>query len=101
MKEQDIQKQIKDCLSVFGWYVVKNNTVGIYRQDTGHYIPSTCKGLADLTAIKNSRVVMIEVKQKGNKQSPDQKQFEKDWIAHGGEYWLVFSLEDLLIKLRQ
>jgi mRNA-degrading endonuclease RelE of RelBE toxin-antitoxin system len=99
--EQDIQKQVKDYLSVLGWYVIKNNTVGIYRQDTKRYIPSTSKGLADLTAIKNGRVIMIEIKRKGNRQSPAQKEFEGKWRLKGGTYWLIYNIDELIEKLNE
>jgi hypothetical protein len=49
---------------------------------------------------KNSRVVMIEVKRKGKKQSPDQIEFEKNWVEHGGEYLLVYNLDEVIIKLK-
>ena len=98
--EQDIQKQIKEFLSLIGWFVVKNNTVGIYVKARDTYIKNPARGLPDLTAIKNSRVVMIEVKRKGNKQSPDQIEFEKNWVEHGGEYLLVHNLDEVIIKLK-
>lgn len=100
VSEQDIQKQIKDFLFLTGWFVIKNNTVGIYVKSRDTYIKNLARGLPDLTAIKLGRVIMIEVKKKGNKQSTDQIYFEKNWIEHGGEYLLVYNLEELIIKLK-
>ena len=97
--EQDIQKAIKTYLSLAGWFVIKNSTTGIYKPSTQHFIPSTAKGTADLTAIKDGRVIMIEVKRKYNKQSVDQLIFEKNWTEHGGEYWLIYNLDELITKL--
>ena len=99
--EQDIQKQIKEFLSLTGWFVVKNNTVGIYVKARDTYIKNPARGLPDLTAIKAGRVVMIEIKRKGNKQSPDQLYFEKNWTEHGGEYLLVYNLEEVILKLKR
>jgi len=99
MKEQGIQKQIKDYLTLKGWFVIKNNTVGVWKAKTKHYIPSQSKGLADLTVIKDSKVIMIEVKKKGGRQSENQIQFQKDWEQHGGEYMLAYSLEEVIEKI--
>jgi len=99
--EQDIQKQLKEYLTLKGWMVIKNNTVGIFKQATGKYIPNQSAGLADLTIIKKGRVVMVEVKKKGNFQSDNQIEFEKNWKAKGGEYWLIYNLEELIEKLKQ
>jgi len=100
IKEQDIQKEIKEYLTLTGWFVIKNNTVGIWKAETKHYIPSQAKGLADLTAIKDGEVVMIEVKRKYNKQSPGQIEFQKDWEEHGGKYILAYSLEEIINILK-
>lgn len=97
--EQDIQKQIIDYLRYQGWFVIKNNTVGIYKKSTDSYIPNPARGLADLTAIKNGQVIMIEVKKKGGKQSDNQKEFQKNWEDKGGKYYLVFNLEEVINKI--
>lgn len=66
---------IKDYLWVKGYFVYPNT------QGLGCY-----KGLPDLTAIKDGRVIQIEVKVGGNKQSGNQLRFQEDWGAHGGTY---------------
>jgi hypothetical protein len=101
IKEQDIQKQLKEYLTLKGWMVIKNNTVGIFRQDTKRYIPNQSAGLADLTIIKKGRVIMIEVKREGNVQSDNQIEFEKNWKAKGGEYWLIYNLDELIEHLKK
>lgn len=95
MLEKDIQKTIIDYLRYSGWFVVKNNTVGIYKQKTGKYIPSQAVGLADLTILKGGRVIMLEVKTPKGKQSDGQIEFEKNWKEKGGEYYVVRSVEDV------
>lgn len=95
MLEKDIQKTIIDFLRYSGWFVVKNNTVGIYKQKTGKYIPSQAVGLADLTILKCGRVIMLEVKTPKGKQSDGQIEFEKNWKEKGGEYYVVRSVEDV------
>ncbi len=100
IKEQAIQKQIIEYLTITGWFVIKNNTVGIWKAKTKSYIPNQSKGLADLTAIKNGRVIMIEVKKKYGKQSPNQVEFQDKWESKGGEYILAYSLDEVIKKIK-
>lgn len=99
IKEQDIQKQIIDYLTLMGWFVIKNNTVGIWKAKTKSYIPNQSKGLADLTTIKDGNVIMIEVKRKYGKQSPNQIEFQKNWEEHGGKYILAYNIDDVIKSL--
>lgn len=96
ISEQDIQKSILEYLSLTGWFAYKNNTVGIYKKETNSYIPNPSRGLADITAIKNGEVIMIEVKKPGGKQSEYQKEFQRKWEENGGKYYLMVSLDDLI-----
>jgi hypothetical protein len=95
MLEKDIQKLIIDYLRYSGWFVIKNNTVGIYKKETGKYIPSQAVGLADLTILKDGRVIMIEIKNEKGKQTDGQLEFERNWTEHGGLYFVVRSLDDV------
>lgn len=95
MLEKDIQKTIIDFLRYYGWLVIKNNTVGIYKKSTGKYIPSQAVGLADLTILKGGRVIMLEVKTAKGKQSDGQIEFQENWKEKGGEYYVVRSVEDV------
>jgi Holliday junction resolvase len=97
--EQKIQRQIIEYLTLKGWFVIKNNTVGIYVKSRDSYIPNPARGLADLTAIREGRVVMIECKVAKGKQSPSQAQFEANWKGKGGEYILVRSLDEVIKSL--
>lgn len=84
-KERDIQKQIKEYLQYTGWFVVKiHQSLGSYR------------GIADLYALKNGRHLWLEVKTPNGRQNEHQKQFERDVKAHGGEYYVVRSVEDVV-----
>lgn len=84
MKERDIRKQIQEYLRWTGWFVYYN-LAGL-----GSY-----PGLSDLVAVKDGRVVHIEVKMPGGRQSEKQKKFQKDLEAAGGEYILARSVEDV------
>jgi Holliday junction resolvase len=99
IKEQDIQRQIIEYLTLKKWFVIKNNTVGIFVRKTGGYIPNPARGLADLTALRGGQVLMIEVKVKHGWQTPNQREFEGNWKTHGGVYVVVHSIEELIVYL--
>ena len=86
MKESEIQKAVIDYLRLKGWFVWKNNQAGIYKKETGSYIPLQVKGVADLTAIKDGKVVFIEVKTGKGKLSDHQEAFRKAIVKAGGFY---------------
>lgn len=83
--ESEIQRAIKQYLSMCGWFVVK------IHQSMGSY-----KGIADLYAIKNGAAVWIEVKTPTGKQSEYQKAFETDIIRNGGRYLVASGIEDVI-----
>ena len=83
-KEKDIRRQIQDYLSWTGWFIYYN-LAGL-----GSY-----PGLSDLVAIKNGRVVYIEVKTRRGRQSEYQKKFQEMIEAAGGTYILARGIEDV------
>jgi hypothetical protein len=84
MKESDIRKQIQDYLRWNGWYVYYN------LQGLGSY-----PGLSDLVAIRDGRVVHLEIKQPSGRQSEKQMAFQQHIEAAGGEYMVARSIEDI------
>ena len=95
IREKDIQKSILDYLRFRRIFCWKNNTVGIYKKDTGHYIPSQSVGSPDIFAVKDAKIYGIEVKAKGGKLSEKQRKWAWDFEEAGGIYLLAYSLEDL------
>ncbi|MCE5285184.1 MAG: VRR-NUC domain-containing protein [Pelosinus sp.] len=82
--EKAIKRQIKAFLQYRGWFVFH------ILQGVGSY-----KGVSDFIAVKEGRVLFIEVKTTRGRQSEVQLQFEADIGRHGGEYLLARSLEDV------
>ena len=76
--ETAIRRQIQDYLRWTGWFVYYN-LAGL-----GSY-----PGLSDLVAVKDGRVVHIEVKTPKGVQSDKQKRFQRNLEAAGGEYILA------------
>ena len=93
------QKAIIDYLRLNGWFVYKNNNIGIYNKKTGSYIPAQTKGIPDLTCIKDSQVYQIEVKINKNKQSDNQKSFQGEWESKGGVY-IIGDLDDVIKAIK-
>ena len=83
--ENDIKKQVKDWLSYKGYFHFH------VLQGLGAY-----KGIPDIIAIKDNRVLFLEIKKPTGKQSQYQKDFENNIKSQGGEYVLVRCLEDLI-----
>lgn len=85
--ENEIKRLVKDYLTIKGWFHFYN------LQGMGAF-----KGIPDIIAIKNGRVLFIECKTpaRGSKQSPAQIEFQKNIEYQGGEYVLVDCLEKLM-----
>lgn len=84
INETDIKNQIKDYLYLRGWFNFPL-TAGM-----GSY-----PGLPDRIAVKNGRVLFIEVKTAKGKQSPKQEEFENRIKEAGGEYYVVRGIDDI------
>ena len=82
--ETDIRRQIQDYLRIRGWFVF------YILQGLGAY-----KGIPDLIAVKNGRVLFIELKTPRGRQSEYQRKFQADLEAAGGEYVLCRGVDDL------
>jgi Holliday junction resolvase len=82
--ENQIQSAIREYLQYKGWFVVR------HQQGLGCH-----RGLSDLTAIKNGRVIWIEVKTPNGKLSEYQKKFKEEISIHGGTYIVARSIDDV------
>ena len=83
--ENDVKCAVKDYLNIKGWFNFPL-TAGM-----GSY-----KGICDRIAIKNGRVLFIECKRPGGKQSANQLAFQGDIWAKGWHYVLVECLDDMI-----
>lgn len=83
--ETDIRRQIQDYLRLTGFFVYYN------LQGLGSF-----PGLSDLVAVKNGRVVHIEVKTPRGRQSERQKQFQQRLEEAGGKYVVARGIEDVM-----
>lgn len=86
--ESSVLQAVKQYLQqVKGYYVIR------IQQSLGSH-----RGLTDLIAIKDGKVLFIEVKSNSSrsKQSPHQVEFQREIEAHGGTYMLVRSVEEII-----
>ena len=88
ISEVDIKNQVKDYLSLKGYFHFH------ILQGLGAF-----KGIPDRIAVKDGRVLFIEVKKPGGKQSMDQVIFQNEIGIAGGEYILITCFEDLIDKI--
>lgn len=82
--ETAIKKQIKDFLSLHGWYCFP------VLQGLGAH-----KGISDLIACKDGKTLFIEVKTQKGKQSSHQIHFQNCIENAGGQYILARSYIDI------
>lgn len=81
-----------------GWYCFITKNQGTYDERAGSFRkggPFVIRGIQDAIAIKAGRVLFIEFKSATGIQSDHQKKFECAIKRHGGEYYVISSLECL------
>lgn len=83
--ENDVKQQVRDYLSIKKWFHFH------ILQGLGAY-----KGISDRIAVKEGRVLFLEIKAPGGKLSNDQKEFQANIENVGGEYYVIHSLEEIM-----
>lgn len=83
--ETEIKKQLKEYLTLKGWFTFP------IMQGLGSY-----KGLPDMIACKDGKVLFIEVKTETGGQTEYQKMFQEKVEKAGCKYILARRLEDLI-----
>ncbi len=84
--ETQLKKAIREYLAYHGYFCFP------ITQGLGSY-----KGICDLIALKNGKVIFIECKSLKGKLSKWQEGFQIDISLRGGNYAVVRSIEDLKI----
>ena len=87
--ETEIRNSIKKFLEWNKWFVV-----------TMYQSALSYKGIGDLYAVSHNVNVWFEVKKPKGKQSQYQKDFERDIKEHGGNYFVVRSIDDVVNALK-
>lgn len=102
MKERDIQKAIMDYLRLKGCLVFKHRNVGIYKQNTGKYIPLSFgeKGISDIIGLTpTGKFLAIEVKMPKKKPSKEQLDFIDKVNEKGGLAFWADNLDSVMGRI--
>lgn len=113
LKENQIQKAVMDLLAAEHIYALRLNTASQLAYD-GHgksrmiRSHSGGRGVADILAVLQTsddsrlkRILWIECKRQGGKQSPEQLSFQEHVESMGHYYLLAFDVSDVLNWLRK
>jgi len=84
LTEKDVKRQVRDYLRIRGWFVFHVWQGGM-----------SFKGISDLIAIKNGKVLFIECKSPKGQLRLDQKKFKESIEASGGIYVVARGYEDV------
>jgi len=87
--EGRIKADVKQALTQLGWFVF--NVAQFNKR--GYSVHC---GISDLIAVGYARVLFMEIKTDTGKQSSAQREFMAQVQAHGGEYYVIRSLDELL-----
>ena len=82
--ETIVKNEVKDWLNIKGWF---NFPI---LQGLGSY-----KGISDKIAVKDGIVLFIETKSEKGKLTPDEEQFMRDIVEHGGHHIIARGYEDI------
>lgn len=74
------------------------DAIGRTRIMKGTWLPGLNNGQADVTLLLDGRYVAVEIKIGKDRQSQDQKDFEKSIKSSGGHYWIVRTWQEFYEK---
>lgn len=102
--EREIKKEIADYLRLRKFLVINHRNVGIYKKDTGSYIPlpSGEKGVSDLLCCSPKGIFWaIEVKKEAGKLTVDQFEFLERVGKNKGVCMVAYCLDDVMKKVEE
>lgn len=96
---RDLTKSIRTVLELHGWMVWKAGNGAVATKD-GRFASFGEKGAPDLFALRGGALVGLEIKaSKGDRLQPSQIAFADKFMAAGGRYFEVRSLDDVAALL--
>lgn len=98
MAGSELVRACEQYLQIKGIFHYRNNS-GALKTATGGFVRFGAVGSPDLIAVIKGQYIGIECKMGTGRQSPGQKEFEKNLIRAGGKYWLIRDVQELIIKL--
>ena len=98
-KERDIQRAIKDWLTVQGYKVYRINNGAVFNPKRKCYVFHGTPGVPDLWVVGHGIAAWVEVKSDKGRQSPDQKAFQDSLVGTRVSYILARSIDDVQREL--
>jgi hypothetical protein len=98
--ESNILRAVCDYLAFKKYFFWRNNTTPVYDASLQSFrrMPVyAMKGVPDIIVLHKGRFIGIEVKKPGSYQSVEQKEFEIQCNRNGGSYFVVRSIDDLIL----
>lgn len=92
---QALTKAVRDYLGMNGWYVWKGGT-GAVRLAGDRFACFGTKGASDLFALKNGKLIAIEIKAGKDSLRIEQREFLNAIQLHGGFACVCRSLDDII-----
>ena len=97
-KSNELTQQIIRYIHEQGGYAWRASSVGVYDQSRGIYRTAPKKGVSDVLACYNGRLIAIEVKIGKDHLSPEQEGFIK-CVNHAGGYAFVAKTYEEFVQL--
>lgn len=100
-EEHNLQVTIVKYLRYKDYLVFSVPNAGARSERMGAYYKAEglLAGVSDLILVLQTEVIFIELKIGNEKQRANQKEFEKKVTNLGYQYWLIYSLEQLIVYL--
>lgn len=95
LPEKVIVRQILGYLKRICQAAGKVKTMGVRRNNQWCRDPYLFLGFPDICGFKDNKIFFVEVKKKGNRQTPYQKSFQELCQNAGLTYILAYDLEDV------
>lgn len=95
MKETHLVRQILEYCQHKNLLFYRTQA-GAIKTEKGNLVKMGMVGCPDLTGCFRGRYIALECKVGKNKQTLPQKNFQ-EWVENnGGEYWLIYSLDEFI-----
>ena len=99
MKETKLVKQILDFCRMRGLLFYRTQS-GAIKTETGGFMKFGFAGCPDLTGCLKGKFIAVECKVGKNTQTPSQVEFQRKVEKEGGEYWLIYNIDEFINKLK-
>jgi len=94
--EHETQSAVIEYLQLKGYFYWRNNS-GALKTERGGFIRFGSVGSPDVFVLKKGILYGLEIKSLKGKLSEGQIEFKKGMEKHGGKYFIIRSLDDLVL----